>query len=192
MHLGHWVLSHGLQWGWAALSPQSWPVIAPMASFYSASSANCLQISLADSPVPDLVPEFTITSPMSVSYFTHSPLRGCLWGSDPAIHCWASKAFFEVWVETPRTNDSFISRVCKTCTSWMVLWSVFRLSCIHGALGLGSSSRGTLLRCPRGTQSSLLQVKSLHLWAYDEWILGSSWDALKLSFPSYSSFFEYS
>lgn len=53
-------------------------------------------LSLADSPAPDLVPKFTITSPTSLSHFTHDPLRGCLWGSDPVIHCLASKVFPEV------------------------------------------------------------------------------------------------
>lgn len=37
----------------------------------------------------------TITSPVTLLYFRHCSLQGCLWGPDPNIHCLASKAFYD-------------------------------------------------------------------------------------------------
>lgn len=127
----------------------------------------------------------TIISPVSLLYFRHCSLQGCLWGPDPNIHCLPSKALYD------QDPVVFIMCVCKTCAFWVLLWSVSRFNCSQGTLDLGVSSQGKFLCCPRGTQSSLLKVKFLYPWANDEWSLGNSWDALKLSFLSYSSAFEH-
>lgn len=111
------MLPCGPHWVWAALLTEPLSVIAHMASFYSVSSPNCLKLSLAGRPAPDLVPEFTFTSPMTLSYFTHYSLRAIYGVLTLLFIAWPPKLSLKLEWGLPGPNDSFISHVCKTCTA---------------------------------------------------------------------------